>query len=182
MPGAEAHINVDSQDRAKWWWTFPDITPANSDDDLCRDSTVRSESRITARLQLCAESPINPNSNLEIQVTLLPSHDGNRQSIWWSCQPRNEFSKMEIAMSTRSSPTDKSKPIKKSTEQSTEKSTKILLKPPIESTTMKLTGWSPSWTLNDDYRVNATYRWQLTEIFHKTLHEGSGECKCTWTC
>jgi len=79
------------------------------------------------------------------------------------------FQKREIAVSTRSSPIDKSKPTKrqstetrtkKSTEMSTEKSTgkfvkstKILLKPPIESATMKSTGWSPKRTSNDDYLV-----------------------------
>jgi len=39
-------------------------------------------------------SPINPNINLEIQVTLLPSHDGNRQSIRWRSRRRsNKYSK-----------------------------------------------------------------------------------------
>jgi len=44
------------------------------------------------------------------------------------------------------------------------KSTKILLKPPFESATMKSTGWSPKRTSKDDYlvnqhlEVNATYR------------------------
>jgi len=48
----------------------------------------------------------------------------------------------------------------KSTEKSTEKltgkytkSTKILLKPPMEGATMKSTGWSPMRTLKDDYRI-----------------------------
>jgi len=37
---------------------------------------------------------MNPNINSEIQVTLLPSHDGNRQWIWWKSQRRShEFSK-----------------------------------------------------------------------------------------
>ena len=45
---------------------------------------------------------------------------------------------------------------------STEKSTNILLKPPIESATMKSAGWSLKRTSNDDYRVNATYWWQPT--------------------
>jgi hypothetical protein len=34
------------------------------------------------------------------------------------------------------------------------KSTKILLKPPIQSATMKSTGWTPKRTSNDDYPVN----------------------------
>ena len=110
------------------------------------------------------EAPMHPNS--EIQVTLPPSHNGNRQSIWWRSHWRsNEFSKREIAMSTRSTPTDKSKPIKKSTEKSTKKSTKIPLKPPIKRATMKSTGWSPKRTSNHDYRLNATYRWLPTERY-----------------
>jgi len=53
---------------------------------VCRSSESRTELRI--------ESPMNPNINSEIQVTLLRSHDGNRQWIWsrsrrWS----DEFSK-----------------------------------------------------------------------------------------
>jgi len=48
-------------------------------DDRSRREIVcrRSESRTELR----AESPLNPNSSSEIQVTLPPSHDGNRQSI-----------------------------------------------------------------------------------------------------
>jgi len=38
------------------------------------------------------------------------------------------------------------------------KSTKIVLKPPVESATLKSTRWSPKRTSKDDYRVNATYR------------------------
>jgi len=40
---------------------------------VCRRSQIRTELRI--------ESPMNPNINSEIQVTLLPSHNGNRQWI-----------------------------------------------------------------------------------------------------
>ena len=44
--------------------------------------------------ELHIESPMNPNINLEIEVTLLPSHDSNRQSIWWRSRRRsNEMSK-----------------------------------------------------------------------------------------
>jgi hypothetical protein len=32
-------------------------------------------------------------------------------------------------------------------------STKNLLKPPIESAPVKLTGWSLKWTSNDDYCI-----------------------------
>jgi len=40
MPGAEAHINVQSQDEIQMMIDyFTDITPANSDDGLCRDSS-----------------------------------------------------------------------------------------------------------------------------------------------
>jgi hypothetical protein len=51
----------------------------------------------------------------------------------------------------------------KSTENSTEKSTKILQKPPIESAPMQLTGWSLKRRSKYDYhfrmilRVNANY-------------------------
>ena len=51
---------------------------------VCRWSESRTKLRI--------ESPINPNINSEIEVTLLPSHDGNRQSIWRSSRRSNEFS------------------------------------------------------------------------------------------
>ena len=40
MPGAEAHINVQNQDVSHVMIDdFTDITPANSDNGLCRDST-----------------------------------------------------------------------------------------------------------------------------------------------
>jgi len=38
---------------------------------------------------------MNPNSNLEIQGTLLPSHNGNGQSIWRSRRRSNEFLKKQ---------------------------------------------------------------------------------------
>jgi len=37
------------------------------------------------------ESRMNPNINSEMQVTLLPRQDGNRQSIWWSHRQSNGF-------------------------------------------------------------------------------------------
>jgi len=52
MPGAEAHIIVRSQDDIHVMIHFPHITLANSNDRLCRDSTLRSESRT----KLCVES------------------------------------------------------------------------------------------------------------------------------
>jgi len=65
----------------------------------------------------------------------------------------------------------------KSTEKSTKKSTKILLKPPIESGTMKSTGWSPKRSSKDDYlakqrlRVNATTGCKIYSTEHaEALH------------
>ena len=53
---------------------------------VCRYNETRTKLRI--------KSPINPNINSEMEVTLLPSHDGNRRSIWWrSCWRSNKFSK-----------------------------------------------------------------------------------------
>jgi len=53
---------------------------------ICRSSETQTKLHI--------ESPINPNINSEIEVTLLPSHHGNRQSIWCRSRRRsNEFSK-----------------------------------------------------------------------------------------
>ena len=73
------------------------------------------------------------------------------------------FQKREIAVSDQSRPTDKSAETRtdKSTKKSyrqvkstprgmSTKSTKILLKPPIASATMKSTGWSPKRTSKDD--------------------------------
>jgi len=125
--------------RLKWWSTFPHITPVNSDDSLCRESNVRHEGWITVRLQIRAESPIDSNSNLEIDVTLLPSPNGNLQSTGWrSCRQSNEFSRREIADSTRSSPTDNSKPtVRQLTKTCTGKliemttSIKIAFMPPV---------------------------------------------------
>jgi hypothetical protein len=49
-----------------------------------RNPTEDSLNRITCRIRdsnYNPESPMNPNINSEIEVPLLPSHDGNRQSI-----------------------------------------------------------------------------------------------------
>jgi len=69
----------------------------------------------------------------------------------------------------------------KSTVKST-KSIKILLKPPLESATMKSTGWSPKRTSKDDYLVNqhlgvnATTGYKRYSTEHaEALHEGSRE-------
>jgi hypothetical protein len=89
-------------------------------------------------------------------------------------------------MSTRSNPTDKSTPTER---QSTKTHPDVYREVDQDSNEaayrerapMKSTGRSPKRTSNDDYRVkqhlrvNATYRWQLTQIFHEALHEGSGE-------
>jgi len=94
IPAAEAHITIQSQDRFKSWFTFPDITQANSNNGQCQDTTLWSKSRIILKSQLHARSPINPNSDSVIEVTLLPSHNGNRQSIWLKCHWQSkEFSK-----------------------------------------------------------------------------------------
>jgi len=58
---------------------------------------------------------------------------------------------------------------KKSTENSTSKSTKltkILLKPPIETTSMKLTGWSPKRTSNDKL-MPSTDDYRLLDILYR---------------
>jgi len=73
------------------WWSMPRI-----------NFTKRMPNRITCRrindsqfqFDHNPESPLNPNSNSEIEVTLRPSHDDNRQSTWWRRRRRsNEFSK-----------------------------------------------------------------------------------------
>jgi len=120
---------------------------------VCRWSESRTKLRI--------ESPMNPNSNSEIQVTLLPSHDGNRQWIWWRSRRRsNKFSKegdsrVELVRSY-GQPTFKSdrqthrrQSNDTCTNNPTKKSTRMLLKPPVESATMKSTGWSPKRSSND---------------------------------
>ena len=54
---------------------------ATQKDDRSRRKLVRRWSESQTKLHI--ESPIDPNINSEIEVTLLPSHDANRQSIWW---------------------------------------------------------------------------------------------------
>ena len=78
---------------------------------------------------------------------------------------RKQFTETHTEMSTE-----------KSTGKST-KSTKILLKPPFESASMMLTGWSPKRTSKDDYlvkqrlRVNATTGCKIYSIEHaEALH------------
>jgi hypothetical protein len=44
MPGAEAHIVVQSQDETHVMIDFPYLTLANSDNGLCRDPTLRNQS------------------------------------------------------------------------------------------------------------------------------------------
>ena len=157
----------------------------------------REMNRITYRISgynFHPQSPLNPNSSLEIQVTLLPSQDGNRQPIWSRSRRRsNELSKKEIAVSTWSSPTDKLIAHLEAVYQEVDRevyweSTKILLKPPIESAMTKSTGWSPKRTSKDHAWSSRTYElmpltddYRLQEIFCGALHEGSEEPKCTWT-
>jgi hypothetical protein len=77
MPGAEAHSIVRSQDGIHVMIDyFTDFTLANSDDGLCLESTLRSESRTELRVE---SQRLRLQS--QIMITLLPSHDGNRQSI-----------------------------------------------------------------------------------------------------
>jgi len=69
MPGAEAHIIVRSQDEIHVMIDFPHITLANSDDRLCRDSTLRSESRTKLRVEsqrLQLQSRITIESQFQI--------------------------------------------------------------------------------------------------------------------
>ena len=62
----------------------------------------------------------------------------------------------------RRAPRSRPRSLPRSRPAKSTKSTKILLKPPIESATMKSTGWTPKRTSKDDYlvkqhlRVNAT--------------------------
>jgi hypothetical protein len=77
MPGADAHIVVQSQHEIYVMIDyFTDVNLANPYDGLCLESTLRNQSQT----ELPVEAQMNPNSNSEIEVTLLPSHDGNRQS------------------------------------------------------------------------------------------------------
>jgi len=82
------------------WWSMPR-----------HNFTKREPNRIIYQIRdynFNPESPMNPNSNLEIQVTLLPSQNGNWQQIWSRSRWRsNKFWIREIAVSTQSSPTNK---------------------------------------------------------------------------
>jgi len=77
-----------------------------------------------------------------------------------------KFQQREIALSNQSSstdnppssPTDKPKAHRRQstetrTQKPTKKSTRMLLKPPVQCTTMKSTGWSPKRSSNDYYRI-----------------------------
>jgi len=74
------------------------------------------------------------------------------------------FQRRKIAVSDQSSPTDnppssptdkpKAQPRQSTethTDKPTKKSTRMLLKPPVESATMKSTGWSSKRSSNDYY-------------------------------
>ena len=116
MLGAEDHIAVQSQDEIHVMIDyFTDITLANSDDAQCLESTLRSKSRTelcveSERLQLQSRIPNESQFQFGDPSYILLSHNGNRESIWWrNRRPSNEFSNREIAVSTWSNPTDKSK-------------------------------------------------------------------------
>jgi len=120
---------------------------------VCRCSESRTKLRI--------ESPINPNINSEIEVTLLPTANAKRQSIWWWSRRRsNEFSeegdsRVYTIKSYRQvkSPPGGGLPRHAPTS---------LPKSPTDKSIS--TGWSPKRTSNDDYHgkqhlgVNAEYR------------------------
>lgn len=75
----------------------------------------RSQSKIVckwskSKTKLHTKLPPNSNINSVIQVALIPSHNGNRQSVWCSRhQLCNKYSKWEFAGSAVSSPTEKRK-------------------------------------------------------------------------
>jgi len=98
------------------------------------------------------------------------------------------FQKREIAVSNQSSPTDNppSSPTDKPkahrrqstetrTDKPTKKSTRILLKLPVESATMKSTGWSPKRSSNDYYRIKMCLRVKadVAEIPDQEIAHGS---------
>jgi len=56
------------------------------------------------------------------------------------------------------------------TEKSTKKSTKVLLKPPMENVSMKSTRWSPKRTSKDDYRVPMTTGCKRYSTKHARKH------------
>jgi len=98
------------------------------------------------------------------------------------------FQKREIAVLNQASPTDNppSSPTDKpkahwrqSTETRTDKPTqrliRMLLKPAIESATMKSTGWSPKRSSNDYYRTKMCLRVKadVAEILEQEIVHGS---------
>jgi len=63
MPGVEAHSIVRSQDGIHVMIDyFTDFTLANSDDGLCLESTLQSESRTELRVELRTDYDYNPES------------------------------------------------------------------------------------------------------------------------
>jgi len=161
MPGAESHINVQSQEVIN---LFPILPQQFRRWCIPRHNFTKQEpNRITYGIvdyNFNPKSPMNPNSNLEIQVTLLASQNGNWKPIWArSCGRSNAYSKTEIAMSTRSSHTDKLKAHLEEVYKEVNRdvnwevyweSTKILMKPPFESATTMSTRWSPKRTSKGD--------------------------------
>ena len=106
------------------------------------------------------------------------------------------FQKREIAGSNQSSPTKNppSSPTDKPkahwrqstetrTDKPTKKSTRMLLKLPVESATMKSTGWSPKRSSNDYYRIKMCLRGKadVAEIPDQEIAHGSFRRKLrTW--
>ena len=107
-----------------------------------------------------AKSPSNPNSNSEIKITLLASHNGNRQWITEkSSMEQWIFKKREIAVSDQASPTDKSTAHVEALYQNTPRQGEHnVLKRSVESASMKFTGWSPKRTSKDYYKIKMNLR------------------------
>ena len=102
------------------------------------------------------------------------------------------FQKREIAVSNQSSPTDNppSSPTDQPkahrrqftetcTDKPTKKSTRMLLKPPVESAIMKSTGWSPKRSSNDYYPIKMCLRGKadVAEIPDQQIAQGSFRSK-----
>jgi len=127
------------------------------------------------------ESPMNPNSNSEIQVTLLPSHNGNRQSIWWRSHRRsNELSNGEIAALPWHPPRNRQRWLCRPTfywshlwRSLTHEVDWIVTEVDFERQLQ-----SQATSLSQCRLLLATKR----DIIHQALHEGLAECKFTWTC
>jgi hypothetical protein len=83
MPGAEVHINVQSQEEIHVIDFFPILpqpipTMAYAQTQL---NEAKAEPNYMSNHREITIIIPNPNYNSEIQVTLLPSQDGNRQSL-----------------------------------------------------------------------------------------------------